>query len=149
MNRFLLSHSRSRAFVRGASGKAMRNKSRPLSPLICIILLYGLLQVTLRKERTTACGLTCMTAKPSASLNVQSSLGSPFSRKVVLHLPLGRPLGIFSLKVQSHMTKKYATLSIAYIELEIYCKICYHMTRGTQQEYSSNPLKDSVVKRTF
>ena len=98
MNRFLLSHSRSRAFVRGESGKAMRNKSRPLSPLICIILLYGLLQVTLRKERTTACGLTCMTAKPSPSLNVQSSLGSPFSRKVVLHLPLGRPLGIFSLK---------------------------------------------------
>ena len=47
------------------------------------------------------------------------------------------------------MTKKYATLSIAYIELEIYCKICYHMTRGTQQEYSSKALKDSVVKRTF
>ena len=49
------------------------------------------------------------------------------------------------------MTKKYATLSIAYIELEIYCKICYHMTRGSQQEYtgSSKPLKDSVVKRTF
>ena len=81
-----MSHSRSRAFVRGASGKAMRNKSRPLSTLICIILLYGLLQVALRKERTTACGLTCMTAKPSPSLNVQSSLGSPFSRKVVLHL---------------------------------------------------------------
>ena len=59
------------------------------------------------------------------------------------------------------MTKKYETLSIAYIsdlslswinkleKLEIYCKICYHMTRGTQQEYSSKPLKDSVVKRTF
>ena len=97
-NRFLLSHSRSTAFVRGASGEAMRNKSRPLSPLICIILLYGLLQVTLRKERTTSCDLTCMTAKPSPSLNVQSSLGLPFSRKVVLHLSLGRPLGIFSLK---------------------------------------------------
>ena len=46
----------------------------------------------------TACGLTYMTAKPSPSLNVQSSLGSPFSRKVVLHLSLGRQLGIFSFK---------------------------------------------------
>lgn len=141
MNRFLLSHSRSIAYVRGASGEAMRNKSRTLSPLICIILLYGLLQVALRKERMTACGLMCMTAKPSPSLNVQSSLGSPFSRKVVLHLFLGRPLGIFSLKGFSRIWQRnmqlcplhiFQILSLSWInkleKLEIYCKICYHMT---------------------
>ena len=101
--------------MRGASGEAMRNKSRPLSPLICIILLYRLLHVALRNERTTACGLTCMTTKPSPSLNVQSSLDSPFSRKFVLHHFLGRPLDIFSLKGFSHIWQRNMQLCSLHI----------------------------------